>query len=99
MNNDAMAKVVMIEASWRCFVFGLIGLLPIIGLPFSILALWNGGRARVREKQYWNPAKVYRNWGVICAAIGMVIWVIVGALIIYNATTGGWSSDGGGGGD
>jgi len=93
MNNDAMAKVVMIEASLRCFMFGLIGLLPVIGLPFSILALWNGGRARIREKRYWNPAKKYRINGVICAGIGMVLWTFIGTLIVWNAVTGGWNND------
>lgn len=89
MNNDAVAKIAMIESSLRCFTFGLIGLLPGIGIPFSILALWNAGKARVREKKYWNPAKVYRNWGVVCAATGMIVWVFVGILVVWNAVAGG----------
>lgn len=89
MNNDATAKIAMIEASLQCFVCGLIGLLPVIGLPFSILALWNAGRARTREKQCWNPAKAYRIWGVVCAVMGPIIWGFVATVFIYNATTGG----------
>ncbi len=101
MNNDARAKIVMIEASMHSFTLGLISLLPFIGVPFSILALWYAGRARVREKQYWNPAKVYRNWGVVCAATGMVVWVMIGILFLYHAFIGDSNGNGGwyGGGD
>jgi hypothetical protein len=88
MNNDAMSKIVMLEGSMRCFVYGLIGLLPLIGLPFALLALWNGGRARVRERQYWNAAKPYRVWGTFCAALGTVFWMLNVVLIIYQAVTG-----------
>lgn len=93
MNNDAPAKIVMIESSLRCFTFGLLGLLPFIGVPFSIAALWNAGKTRVREKQYWNPAKMYRDWGIICAATGMVVWIMIGVVVIWNVTTGAWNND------
>lgn len=88
MNADAKAKIAMLKGSMRCFQFGLLGLLPVIGLPFAFAALWLGGRARVREKRYWNAAKPYRIWGIICAAGSTVGWGIVAALIIYATTTG-----------
>lgn len=93
MNNDAAAKITMIRCSRRCFGFGLAGMLPFIGLPFAVLALWNGGRARVRERQYWNAAKPYRIWGVVCAGIGTIIWALVAGILIFNAVTGAWNGD------
>ena len=42
MNADAAAKIAMLRGSVRCFVLGLVGLLPFIGLPFAILALGIG---------------------------------------------------------
>jgi hypothetical protein len=105
MNNDALAKVTMIKGSLRCFAYGLLGLLPGIGIPFAVAALWNAGRVRGYEKKYWNAAGQYRSWGVICAAFGLIFWFVVIALITYNAAasddgTGGFNSlygDGGGG--
>ena len=82
MNNEATAKIAMIQGSMRCFIFGLVGLLlPFIGLPFAILALRNGGRVRTREKLYWNAAKPYRIGGVACAGFGLIIWGIL--TIVY----------------
>lgn len=74
MNTTAGAKIRMLKSSMRCFVFGLLGLIPLIGLPFALAALWISGRVRVREKQFWNAARPYRIWGVICAAVGTILW-------------------------
>jgi hypothetical protein len=93
MNNDAIAKIAMLNGSLRCFAFGLLGLLPVIGIPFAVMALWVAGRVRGYEKQYWNAAGPYRTLGVICAATGLIFWFAVVALITYNTAT----SNGGGG--
>jgi len=88
MNTDTEAKIQMLNGSMRCFVFGLLGLIPVIGLPFAIAALWISGRVRVKEKQMWNAARFYRIWGVVCAAGGTIFWSFILTLIIYQAATG-----------
>lgn len=93
MNTDATAKIAMLKDSMRCLAFGLLGLLPLIGLPFAFLALWLGGTVRRREKKYWNPAKPYRIWGVLCGATGATIWTVALGMIIVNAVTGLWNND------
>lgn len=93
MNTDAAAKIAMLNSSVRCFVFGLLGFLPFIGLPFALAALWISGRVRRREKQYWNAARPYRVWGVICAGVTTVLWAVTAGLIVYNAVTGSWNGD------
>ena len=90
MNDDAVAKIAMIKSSLRCFVFGLFGLLPGVGLPLAILALWNGGRARVSEKKYWNAARPYRIWGTIAASVGTILWILVAVVIACNAFSNLW---------
>jgi len=85
MNDIPAAKINMIKGSIRCLIFGLLGLLPIIGLPFALAALWIAGRVRVKEKQFWNAARPYRIWGVACAALGAVVWSVVDTLLIYHA--------------
>ena len=82
MNADASAKIKMLNSSMRCLVFGLLGLLPLIGLPFALSALWISGRVRVKEKQMWNAAQSYRIWGVVCAAGGTIFWGFILFLII-----------------
>jgi hypothetical protein len=89
MNNIPTAKIKMMNASTRCLVFGLMGLVPVIGLPFALAALWISGRVRLKEKLYWNAARPYRIWGVVCAALGTVLWGFVFSLIIYHAAVNG----------
>ncbi len=88
MNTDARAKIQMLQSSIRCFVCGLLGLIPVLGLPFAFAALWISGRVRVREKLYWNAAKPYRIWGVLCAALGTLFWGVIVSLFMYHAAVG-----------
>jgi hypothetical protein len=87
MNDLPAAKIKMMKGSIRCLIFGLLALLPAIGLPFGLAALWISGRVRLQEKLYWNPAKPYRIYGVVCGAVGTILWAgilifIVGAAVI-----------------
>jgi hypothetical protein len=85
MNTNAEAKIRMLNSSMRCFVFGLLGLIPLIGLPFAFSALWISGRVRVKEKQFWNAARPYRIWGVACAAAGTIFWGFILTIVVYQA--------------
>jgi hypothetical protein len=93
MKSDAAAKIAMLKGSMRCFVFGLVGLLPFIGLPFGFVSLWISGVVRQREKQYWNAAKPYRICGIVAAATGAFVSVIIAALIGYSAVTSSWNNN------
>ena len=74
-------KIRVIEQSLRCFVFGCLSLIPLLGLPFAILAIvrhlnvWSQGDAR------WNPAKAYLLWGFGLAWLGGLI--SLGALAVF----------------
>ena len=88
MNELATAKIKMMQSSIRCLVYGLLGLLPVIGLPFSFAALWVSGQARRQEKRLWNAARPYRLVGVTCAWVTLFLWIGVlifalGNLLIY----------------
>jgi len=85
MNDLPATKIKMMKGSIRCLIFGLLGLAPIIGLPFALAALWVSGQVRVTEKLFWNAARPYRIWGVACAALGAVVWSIVDTLLIFQA--------------
>jgi hypothetical protein len=85
MNPDATIKIAMLNGSLRCFRFGLLGLLPVIGLPFALAALWISGRVRSREEFFWNAARPYRVWGVVCAALGTIFWTGIILFAIFQA--------------
>lgn len=85
MNLQAASKIKMLQASTRCLAYGMLALLPIIGLPFAIAALWLSGRVRQQEKQFWNAAKPYRLIGTACAALGTIAWFLIGGLIAFSA--------------
>jgi hypothetical protein len=85
MNDLPAAKIKMMKASIRCLVFGLLGLLPVIGLPFGLAALWISGRVRLKEKQFWNAARPYRIWGVVCATVGTVLWAGILTIVVARA--------------
>ena len=71
--------------SVRCLTFGLLGLLPIIGVPFALAGIWFSYSARKPEKFFWNPAKPHRVIGLICAALGALVWSCVDTILVYNA--------------
>jgi hypothetical protein len=88
MNPAAEAKIKMLNSSMRCFVFGMLGLIPLIGLPFALAALWISGCVRAKEKQLWNAARPYRIWGVVCAAGGTIFWGFILTIITYQTASG-----------
>lgn len=80
-----VAKLKMMKSSVRCLTLGLLSLLPLIGVPFALAALWASYSASQRERQFWNPAKPQRILGLVCAAFGALIWSVVDTLLIYHA--------------
>lgn len=83
--SNAAVKLKMMKASIRCLAFGLLGLLPLIGVPFALAGLWASFSARRQERYFWNPARPHRIIGLICAAFGALIWSAVDTILIYNA--------------
>ena len=85
MNDRVSDKIQMLKSSMRCFTYGLLGLLPVFGLPFALGALFISGRVRVKEKLFWNAARPYRLWGMVCASIGLIFWSGIYIFIIARA--------------
>lgn len=85
MNSPGAEKLKMLDASNRCLVYGMLALLPLIGLPFALAALWLAGRIRRQEKVYWNAAKPHRIIGSLGAAIGTLGWLLFAFLLALNS--------------
>lgn len=80
MNPTApLVKIDVIEGSVRCFVLGLLGLVPVLGIPMIIMASDQHRRVK-RIRAEWNPAERYLHWGEVCARLGVV-------LLLFEAVT------------
>jgi hypothetical protein len=86
MNAAAPDKVEMIERSLRCFACGLIGLLPVIGIPFALIAIGNFFRVYWGQRSIWNPAERYARVGLVCAVAGLMIETLLAAVIYIEAS-------------
>ena len=80
MNTEAEAKIRMLKNSLRCFVCGLLGLLPVIGLPFAITALVSywvlAGAGRVRQVMGETGIRILvRIMGLLLVALAMQLFI------------------------
>lgn len=71
-----MTRIELIHGSVSCFVLGLFSLLPVIGLPFAMVALARGWSIRRRSRGLWNPAERYLKWSGNCASWGAALSTI-----------------------
>ena len=85
MNANTEANIQMLRSSLECFICGLLGLLPLIGFPFAVVALVISGKVRIRQKTFWNAAKPYWIGGIACGSLGILLWGAVGIMIIFHA--------------
>jgi hypothetical protein len=87
--NSPAIKIEMIERSVRCFVLGLCGLIPGIGLPLAVMALAESRRATRIGSGQWNAARRYQRWGVFCACLSFVLFLLeaVGVVAVYLIET------------
>jgi hypothetical protein len=77
-----MTKIDMIERSLRCFVFGLIGLLPVIGIPMAVLSAAQYRRVKQGRGEMWNPAHRYFFWGGVCARMGLALFLLIPVVVV-----------------
>lgn len=86
----AMDKVETIQRSLRCFTLGLIGVLPVVGIPFGVMALADYFTVKRAVGAHWNPAQKYLTWGGATALAGIllttILTFIVAAVIVLELT-------------
>lgn len=74
-------RIELINRSLRCFVLGLVGLVPLLGIPTSAMALVQYWQVTRRSDGSWNPAERYLNWGLFLGLAGLLLTLIAGAVI------------------
>jgi hypothetical protein len=81
-----MDSIQIIERSLRCFVLGLIGLVPVLGVPFGVAALVVFREVARGSGTRWNPAQTYLTWGLATALAGLLLTLIlVGFVSVFIA--------------
>ena len=85
MNPDgSLDKIDLIQSSLRCFACGIIGLLPFIGIPFAVAAIWDFRRIFFGKSNLWNPAEPYLRVGMACGTAGILLDLLIVAAIVIQ---------------
>lgn len=62
--------------SLKCYYFGCVGFIPFIGLPFSVLAIKNGRKAKKQYQENPTPgAKAHYQIGMFLAYFELTVFV------------------------
>jgi hypothetical protein len=86
-DSNPQIKIEIIEGSVRCYVLGLCSLLPVIGIPLSLIALTQCQRVKQMAGSQWNPAHRQLRRGSLFAWLGLVATALeIGlvAIILIN---------------
>jgi hypothetical protein len=85
-SNGTIDRVLMIQRSMRCFYYGLIGLIPVIGLVMAVLAIrlyhrviWETGEKFARSPRWGRVAMLYALcWGAFTFAsvADVPLWIL-----------------------
>jgi hypothetical protein len=67
---EPSVRIEILQRSQRCLVYGVLSLLPIVGLPLAALALSQHWRVKARGGNDWNPARNYLWWGCFLGSWG-----------------------------
>jgi hypothetical protein len=76
-----VTRIELITHSLRCFVLGLLGLVPLLGIPASAMALVQYAHVLRRKGPDWNPAERYLTWGLFFGLLGLLLSFIISAII------------------
>jgi hypothetical protein len=52
-------RIAAVKSSLRCFVYSLVGLVPLIGIPFAVAAIVRSRQVQEAVSLDWNPADRY----------------------------------------
>jgi hypothetical protein len=80
-----MSKSEAIRRSLLCFQFGLVGLVPVIGIPWAVMAMTQYQRVKLGWDSGWNPAERYLLWGSRYVLLAILSNALAGlAICILN---------------
>lgn len=81
-------QIEAIKRSLRCFVFGLLAFIPILGLAMGAIACLHAYTVTRRHGDRWNPARDFLRWGRALGILGSVFSSALFALLLTVILTG-----------
>jgi hypothetical protein len=66
-----MDRIAAIRRSLAIFIYGIMSLVPVLGVIPAVCAIGQWWVVRSRYKDRWNPASQYLRAGVILALLGI----------------------------
>lgn len=70
-----MQTVRLAERSLRCLGMGILGLIPLFGLPLAALAGWIGYQILKESRHRWNPARLHATTGMSLGLLSMHVQI------------------------
>ncbi len=79
-----MDQIEIVRRSLRCFIAGLFGIVPLLGLPGALIALLEYRAVTLRRGQLWNPAERYLFGGAVLAGLGLLEVLLIFGLVLFR---------------
>jgi hypothetical protein len=76
-------RISLIERSLRCFAYGCLSLIPLVGLGFAVLAIRTHLKVWADRSKEWNPARVYLHMGFSLAWVGGLVSLTTLGLFMF----------------
>lgn len=81
---EPIDHVQLIKRSMRCFLCGLVGILPVVGIPFAVVALGDCFYVARRKDTKANPAERYLRWGALGATMGLGLTALTAGIVLIE---------------
>jgi hypothetical protein len=82
-NSPLGQRIAAVTSSLRCFVYSLIGLVPLIGIPFAVAAIVKSRQMQKASSPDWNPADRYLSASRRLAPVSFLTSVIFLVLVVF----------------
>jgi hypothetical protein len=68
--DNAAGRIRATQAGIRAFLSGIAGVVPLLGIPFAVDAIFHWRRS---NKTDWNPASEYARAGAFLGLLGLMV--------------------------
>ena len=79
-----MNKVQVIERSLHCFFWGLLSLIPVLGLFAAVITLIRFFQISAGFREGWNPANRYLHLAASLSAFSLLVQSLAIMLLLYQ---------------
>ncbi len=89
--EKTMDLIQAVNRSMRCFAFGLLSFIPILGFAMAAISWIHGWTVLRRRGTEWNPALPYLRWGRVLGLVGAFASSVVFFLLLAAIQNGAFS--------